>query len=125
MIRRPPRSTLFPYTTLFRSPRSAANRDASDRIEHAEGQLLRVGQTGAPPRHRAEVLEPEGVASRPEAEHPRADLTFLPREDCAAVVRCEPLHVRVVDPVKQEVAPARREIVAHLAPRAPTADVPL
>src|SRR2546428_6299940 len=27
MIRRPPRSTLFPYTTLFRSPRVAA-RDA-------------------------------------------------------------------------------------------------
>src|SRR2546430_5678584 len=25
MIRRPPRSTLFPYTTLFRSPRFAAN----------------------------------------------------------------------------------------------------
>src|SRR3989449_11103878 len=24
MIRRPPRSTLFPYTTLFRSPREAA-----------------------------------------------------------------------------------------------------
>src|SRR3712207_7776060 len=24
MIRRPPRSTLFPYTTLFRSPRGAA-----------------------------------------------------------------------------------------------------
>src|SRR5438034_11421486 len=26
MIRRPPRSTLFPYTTLFRSPQSAADR---------------------------------------------------------------------------------------------------
>src|SRR5260370_13215490 len=26
MIRRPPRSTLFPYTTLFRSSRSAASR---------------------------------------------------------------------------------------------------
>src|SRR2546430_10684063 len=25
MIRRPPRSTLFPYTTLFRSPRVAAD----------------------------------------------------------------------------------------------------
>src|SRR2546423_525744 len=25
MIRRPPRSTLFPYTTLFRSPQSATN----------------------------------------------------------------------------------------------------
>src|SRR5271169_7017297 len=32
MIRRPPRSTLFPYTTLFRSPRSPARADwlASD-----------------------------------------------------------------------------------------------
>src|SRR5215216_706836 len=27
MIRRPPRSTLFPYTTLFRSPRSPSARD--------------------------------------------------------------------------------------------------
>src|SRR5438309_7040119 len=26
MIRRPPRSTLFPYTTLFRSPRSRRRR---------------------------------------------------------------------------------------------------
>src|SRR5215216_7801112 len=26
MIRRPPRSTLFPYTTLFRSPRSTPRR---------------------------------------------------------------------------------------------------
>src|SRR5205814_5390529 len=31
MIRRPPRSTLFPYTTLFRSRRTA--RSASDRTE--------------------------------------------------------------------------------------------
>src|SRR2546426_1903290 len=34
MIRRPPRSTLFPYTTLFRSlpPRAAAPPDAGHRI---------------------------------------------------------------------------------------------
>src|SRR3712207_8165820 len=32
MIRRPPRSTLFPYTTLFRSPRT---RPASGRPRHA------------------------------------------------------------------------------------------
>src|SRR5687767_15263191 len=33
MIRRPPRSTLFPYTTLFRSggKRDPLHRDASDR----------------------------------------------------------------------------------------------
>src|SRR2546427_1398816 len=29
MIRRPPRSTLFPYTTLFRSPRLLAARDVA------------------------------------------------------------------------------------------------
>src|SRR3712207_8516777 len=33
MIRRPPRSTLFPYTTLFRSIHSPANRRANcDRV---------------------------------------------------------------------------------------------
>src|SRR3712207_7161038 len=31
MIRRPPRSTLFPYTTLFRSPRPACRLGASCR----------------------------------------------------------------------------------------------
>src|SRR2546425_2801903 len=35
MIRRPPRSTLFPYTTLFRSPR----RDAD---HHSHGACLSV-----------------------------------------------------------------------------------
>src|SRR3989442_9339480 len=46
MIRRPPRSTLFPYTTLFRSPRRAEalrNRKASSdrlraRVSHGVGQ---------------------------------------------------------------------------------------
>src|SRR5256885_8178518 len=34
MIRRPPRSTLFPYTTLFRSPPpSAAMHPLDDRLE--------------------------------------------------------------------------------------------
>src|ERR1051326_9250474 len=41
MIRRPPRSTLFPYTTLFRSqedPGSAALQVRSDRHHHAPGR---------------------------------------------------------------------------------------
>src|SRR5688572_31627745 len=33
MIRRPPRSTLFPYTTLFRSVRRAAGADAARAAE--------------------------------------------------------------------------------------------
>src|SRR3712207_9261948 len=32
MIRRPPRSTLFPYTTLFRSDRIAANGDVANKV---------------------------------------------------------------------------------------------
>src|SRR2546422_2187618 len=33
MIRRPPRSTLFPYTTLFRSALFAQRRESADGIE--------------------------------------------------------------------------------------------
>src|SRR5256885_8412882 len=33
MIRRPPRSTLFPYTTLFRSARSLRHQAGRDRVE--------------------------------------------------------------------------------------------
>src|SRR2546430_3921730 len=37
MIRRPPRSTLFPYTTLFRSGRVAAEHAGQDVAGQAEG----------------------------------------------------------------------------------------
>src|SRR3712207_8148084 len=36
MIRRPPRSTLFPYTTLFRSPVASAERHLGDLLAGAE-----------------------------------------------------------------------------------------
>src|SRR2546429_1337139 len=48
MIRRPPRSTLFPYTTLFRSPAiQAAGRATAAR---EAGQGMRREGRGAPPR---------------------------------------------------------------------------
>src|SRR3712207_7038845 len=37
MIRRPPRSTLFPYTTLFRSHLIAATRRADQPVVHGGG----------------------------------------------------------------------------------------
>src|SRR3712207_8258724 len=53
MIRRPPRSTLFPYTTLFRSDEKArrqglveeqsAERDAEDGRKEREGRQRRGG----------------------------------------------------------------------------------
>src|SRR5258707_3608074 len=39
MIRRPPRSTLFPYTTLFRSRRLAGGRDRGPRRLAREVEL--------------------------------------------------------------------------------------
>src|SRR3712207_8495646 len=43
MIRRPPRSTLFPYTTLFRSPRPVpdAPQVAGFGVEHGGVRLVR------------------------------------------------------------------------------------
>src|SRR3712207_7730138 len=38
MIRRPPRSTLFPYTTLFRSDFDRGDKDADRRDAHADGR---------------------------------------------------------------------------------------
>src|SRR3712207_6867937 len=44
MIRRPPRSTLFPYTTLFRSRRRAAGRLAGLAADPAQGPAADVRQ---------------------------------------------------------------------------------
>src|SRR3989441_9044729 len=41
MIRRPPRSTLFPYTTLFRSPGAAARADAAGGYYEAASRAAR------------------------------------------------------------------------------------
>src|SRR5256885_12835446 len=67
MIRRPPRSTLFPYTTLFRSPR--VMRDFKNR--HVDGLLPHDTQLG-----RALILHAlDGDAFGPgvEAERCRQD----------------------------------------------------
>src|SRR2546430_12613986 len=52
MIRRPPRSTLFPYTTLFRSP------------DRAELAALRLRGRGGPRRHPRAVREADGGDGR-------------------------------------------------------------
>src|SRR2546426_6153951 len=43
MIRRPPRSTLFPYTTLFRSPHPAVIRVVPQQIRQLPALLDEVG----------------------------------------------------------------------------------
>src|SRR3712207_7370244 len=63
MIRRPPRSTLFPYTTLFRSLNydfyaDPVHRDAMDRAWYTgEPQATKMVSvlTEAPPNHNADL----------------------------------------------------------------------
>src|SRR5947208_6447640 len=45
MIRRPPRSTLFPYTTLFRSSSSASAAFVQDDSNSARAAASRGGET--------------------------------------------------------------------------------
>src|SRR3989475_1611026 len=83
MIRRPPRSTLFPYTTLFRSaPRGRAvalreeleqlahalGRDAGPRVAHGEHGGAQLLARAHRHRHLALARELEGVGEQVEQE---------------------------------------------------------
>src|SRR3712207_7346211 len=69
MIRRPPRSTLFPYTTLFRSPpRRRARRRAARRARPAPAARRRLGAQAAPHVHVDPLRPRRGPALRSE-EH--------------------------------------------------------
>src|SRR5256885_15413037 len=56
MIRRPPRSTLFPYTTLFRSRRADGWYDGT-------AQLLKLGDAPLLPRRELKLLGDHNVAN--------------------------------------------------------------
>src|SRR3712207_8155044 len=83
MIRRPPRSTLFPYTTLFRSqagddrlaPTGELGRRGRDR-DPGRGEGLRAGRRAVPDHEVvAGVEEPPGQwgAEVAEAGEPRSE----------------------------------------------------
>src|SRR2546422_11740022 len=76
MIRRPPRSTLFPYTTLFRSPSAAAAAATPDRAELLQ-HLTHLGSRLA-----------RGLAARSELVAQRCDRT-LDRLGAAMALRIE------------------------------------
>src|SRR2546428_12268024 len=69
MIRRPPRSTLFPYTTLFRSRRGEAaawgaeGAAARGQARHTEGH--RAAGAGGERRHRHRVVDRGGAGAGP------------------------------------------------------------
>src|SRR2546426_11454900 len=70
MIRRPPRSTPFPYTTLFRSAQEA---------RHPPGEEVRVPERAAPPQQRGA----RGGRLLDEASHRPPAAQRLPGHDIA------------------------------------------
>src|SRR5256884_5360051 len=50
MIRRPPRSTLFPYTTLFRSSAADQSASAPSEIDALAEEAVRLGRDALGPR---------------------------------------------------------------------------
>src|SRR5260370_8101502 len=71
MIRRPPRSTLFPYTTLFRSPRAPAGEAGRDRVARLDEAPVGPGVRAPDPEFR--LAFPEAVRSEehtPELQSP-------------------------------------------------------
>src|SRR2546422_6674424 len=82
MIRRPPRSTLFPYTTLFRSHGVLVGKRA---LEHVADDLHVAVPVGAEARARGDAILVDD-AQRPEPHVPRV----LVAGEGEAVVRVEP-----------------------------------
>src|SRR3712207_7935809 len=77
MIRRPPRSTLFPYTTLFRSVEVAdghlVDGVGGDVVPHLEGAVLPDGRVGRERRADRRLLLP----ARDDRPHPDRKSTRL------------------------------------------------
>src|SRR3712207_7558581 len=73
MIRRPPRSTLFPYTTLFRSWANAFLVEQGDRfiLFNEKGDLIiaRLTPKGYQEIDRAHILEPTNTMAGRSEEH--------------------------------------------------------
>src|SRR2546429_2791407 len=97
MIRRPPRSTLFPYTTLFRSE-TVPSRSAGDRGEYHLTFIQDVGLTRRLARelkgvaHDAELTWPEfkrdpvGFTKRSASAYGRAAWKFFSQRNVAVAV---------------------------------------
>src|SRR5256885_5085587 len=64
MIRRPPRSTLFPYTTLFRSPRGGIILCQEAFAKEVDKQVFPGIQGGRSEEHTSELQSPCNLVCR-------------------------------------------------------------
>src|SRR3989442_12667759 len=84
MIRRPPRSTLFPYTTLFRSAEVAASSDRAVVLALPERNALLKRVQGMPAgRARFEIARALAGRTREIVRTPRPRLAYVPEADAS------------------------------------------
>src|SRR5258708_19021706 len=102
MIRRPPRSTLFPYTTLFRSTSSAPKSNARAR-------------SSAPPRTTIRIRTDPRVSDRafnceiiPRSEEHTSELQSPDHLVCRLLL--EKKKTPIIDLVKQQYLPHSRMV---------------
>src|SRR2546426_2604159 len=74
MIRRPPRSTLFPYTTLFRSRRARPQRAQDAELHVLGGQLVAGVEPDAAPQVEGPAL---AVGRLPDRKSTRLNSSHL------------------------------------------------
>src|SRR2546427_7804238 len=109
MIRRPPRSTLFPYTTLFRSRRRVPPRSAAGRAPRRRDFAARLPPRAARRRHGDRSRAP------PELRYPPAQ----PDEQEAPILEelgglpLEPVPHELEDPARDEQRDRHRPEPAH------------
>src|SRR2546426_3487511 len=100
MIRRPPRSTLFPYTTLFRSrrPRAGSGRDAHARIASPDGPVTDTSARTLPgtversEEHTSELQSPCNLVCRLLLEKKKGCMTKAELVDQVAATVQLPKH---------------------------------
>src|SRR2546430_4841939 len=101
MIRRPPRSTLFPYTTLFRS-RGRPGRQVRRPDHHREAGRGGGGRAGRSEEHTSELQSQSNLVCRL--------LLEKKKNDFSSNLLAPPCHV----------APDRERLALHCSTRVPS-----
>src|SRR2546427_2741308 len=100
MIRRPPRSTLFPYTTLFRSPRGKACGAVGARVSRAEVIVERapdIQPCGAVSRDAPGVTNRRGEPALDRSEEHTSELQSQSNLVCRLLLEKKNESRRVID----------------------------
>src|SRR5687767_15390053 len=90
MIRRPPRSTLFPYTTLFRSIQGVKMYGPRD-LDQRSG-VVSFTVEGIHPHDLATVLDQDGVCIRARSEEHTSELQSLAYLVCRLLLEKKKKH---------------------------------